>query len=260
MTFANLSGGRDSTAMVINWLEMGNTLDYVLFCDTGYEFEEMYAYIDKLDSYLQNHFSKSITYLKGDSLERWAFDYPLQKGEHKGKLRGLPLASMHSYCTRELKVNPLRRFITQKSPNAFKNKVLIGYTYNEVERGRSTNLEYGIVRYPLHEWQWNEPEVEAFLRERGIANPLYKYFERTGCYLCPKQSKQSLYHLYKFFPHLWERMKEMETKAKELDCLNSTFKPDKSLIELESEFKKRKEGELFEIVEDYQEEHTCFCK
>ena len=53
MISANLSGGRDSSAMVVKYLESGNTLDYVIFCDTGFEFEEMYEYIDKLDLYLQ---------------------------------------------------------------------------------------------------------------------------------------------------------------------------------------------------------------
>lgn len=39
LTIANLSGGRDSTAMVIRYLELGNKIDYILFCDTGYEKE-----------------------------------------------------------------------------------------------------------------------------------------------------------------------------------------------------------------------------
>ena len=31
LTIANLSGGRDSTAMVIRYLELGNNIDYILF-------------------------------------------------------------------------------------------------------------------------------------------------------------------------------------------------------------------------------------
>ncbi len=41
MISANLSGGRDSSAMVVKWLENGNELDYIIFCDTGFEFDEM---------------------------------------------------------------------------------------------------------------------------------------------------------------------------------------------------------------------------
>lgn len=82
MTFASLSGGRDSGAMVVKWLESGEKLDYVLFCDTGFEFEEMYAYIDKLDNYLQKRFNISITRLDSRAvIERWGFCEPITRGE-----------------------------------------------------------------------------------------------------------------------------------------------------------------------------------
>lgn len=61
MILANLSGGRDSSAMVVKWLENGNMLDYIIFCDTGFEFPQMYEYIDKLDSYLQRNLAKEFS-------------------------------------------------------------------------------------------------------------------------------------------------------------------------------------------------------
>lgn len=61
LTIANLIGGRDSTAMVIRYLELGNNIDYILFCDTAFEFPAMYEYIEKLILYLQRNFNKSIT-------------------------------------------------------------------------------------------------------------------------------------------------------------------------------------------------------
>lgn len=81
-----------------------------------------------------------------------------------------------------------------KRNGKYRVTALIGYTYNEVENGRVSILDYAIAKYPLHEWKWNELEVSEFLRERQIMNPLYNHFKRTGCYLCPKQSKASLYH------------------------------------------------------------------
>lgn len=47
LTIANFSGGRDSTAMVIRYLKLGNNIHYILFCDTGFEFPAMYEYIEK---------------------------------------------------------------------------------------------------------------------------------------------------------------------------------------------------------------------
>ena len=259
MTFANLSGGRDSTAMVVRYLELRGKIDYIVFCDTHYEFPQMLEYIDKIESYLLKHFSQRLTRLRSDEdlLFKWAYDYPITRGENAGKLRGLPKTLGMDYCTRELKAKPTREFVKNKSPNAFKNEVLIGYTHNEVENGRTSSLDYGVARYPLHEWGWNEAEIEFYLREKGIANPLYQHFERTGCFCCPKQSKKSLLSLWKFYPKEWEKCKEMEIRAKALGCLNTTFKPNVSCAELEQEFMK---NPTMDFTQDYSDEMICFCR
>ena len=48
----SLSGGKDSTAMLLLMIERGMPIDMVLYADTGMEFPEMYAHIAKLDAYL----------------------------------------------------------------------------------------------------------------------------------------------------------------------------------------------------------------
>lgn len=259
MIVANLSGGRDSTTMVIKWLENGNNLDYILFCDTGFEFPLMYEYVDKLNGYLKRKFNKEITFIKnGDKFTQWAFELPITRGDRQGQMRGIPRTLGRDYCTRELKIVPSRNFILEKSPNKLKNSVLIGYTFNEVERGRISNLDYAFPIYPLHEWGMNEAECETFLKERSIANPLYKHFSRTGCFLCPKQSIKAYYKLYLHYPKEWALMKEWETKAKSLNAVNQTFRIDTSLEELEKRF--AKENALFDLDDDYVESETCFCK
>jgi len=45
---ANVSGGKDSTAMVLYFIELG--LDFEpIFCDTGWEHEQTYEYLDYLE-------------------------------------------------------------------------------------------------------------------------------------------------------------------------------------------------------------------
>lgn len=260
MTFANLSGGRDSTAMVVNYLELGGKIDYILFCDTGFEFLEMYDYIKKLDSYLQKRFNQQITFLKSKkSFFEMAFQTPITKGERLGRFKGIPRKLGMDYCTRDLKINPSKEFVLQKSSNRFKNIVLIGYTFNEVEKGRTSNLTYASAKYPLCEWGWNEAECEEFLRKRGIANPLYKDFSRTGCFLCPKQSLKSLYVLYKNYPNKWQIMKDWEAKARELDCVNQSFCIGLSIEELEVKFKEKDKYPSLDLSDDYAMSETCFC-
>ena len=45
----SLSGGKDSTAMLLMMLERGMQIDDILFCDTGLEFPGLYTHLDKLE-------------------------------------------------------------------------------------------------------------------------------------------------------------------------------------------------------------------
>ena len=46
---ANVSGGKDSTAMALFLIDLG--LDFEpIFCDTGWEHQDTYAYLDYLES------------------------------------------------------------------------------------------------------------------------------------------------------------------------------------------------------------------
>lgn len=261
MTFANLSGGRDSTAMVVKWLELGKELDYILFCDTEVEYPQMYDYINKLDSYLKREFNKEIVVLQSKKcFWEMAFQTPITKGERQGRFKGIPRKLGMDYCTRDLKINPSKEFVLSVSANKFRNVVLIGYTFDEVQRGRTSNLTYASAKYPLHEWHWNEEECESFLRQRGIANPLYRDFSRTGCFLCPKQSLKSLYTLYSKYPKEWLVMKRWEEEAKRLDCVNQTFMIKESLEELEAKFKEKDKRPSLDFGDEYALSETCFCK
>ena len=65
----SLSGGKDSTAMLLRMLEEGWPVDLILFCDTGLEFDGMYHHIEKLEKYI----GRPITRLKSE----YSFEYLL---------------------------------------------------------------------------------------------------------------------------------------------------------------------------------------
>lgn len=47
----SLSGGKDSTAMLLMLLERGEPVADVVFFDTGWEFPEMYEHLEKLEAF-----------------------------------------------------------------------------------------------------------------------------------------------------------------------------------------------------------------
>lgn len=58
----SLSGGKDSTALLLRMLEENMPVDMIVFCDTGMEFSAMYRHLDKLESYI----GRPITRIKSE--------------------------------------------------------------------------------------------------------------------------------------------------------------------------------------------------
>ena len=52
----NLSGGKDSTAMLLMLLEKRQPIDYIVFADTGKDFPQMRAHIERLAEYIKKHY------------------------------------------------------------------------------------------------------------------------------------------------------------------------------------------------------------
>ena len=76
----NLSGGNDSTALMLLMLEKNMPIDCVLYANTGMEFPETELHIAKLDDLLFQDRGLHITTLQHPhSFEWFMFDIPLQQ-------------------------------------------------------------------------------------------------------------------------------------------------------------------------------------
>jgi len=211
------SGGKDSTAMLLRMIEMGEQIDEIIFVDTGFEYPEMYEYIEKIKKYI----NPDITILKaGEELwDKWFYE-KVTRGKYKGMQRGFPFVVNPCWFSREAKIKPLQKI--QQNVDI----VCIGIAFDEQNRVRENNK----FRYPLIEWKWTEQDCAVYLEKKGMTNPLYRHLTRTGCWLCPKQSKHSLYFLWKYHPNLWLKLKQYEKDSPH------GFKPNKTLNEYEIEF------------------------
>jgi len=199
----SFSGGKDSTAMLIRMVELGMTIDEVVFADTKLEFPEMYVYIKKVERYI----GRKITVLKEGDWDKWFYGKST-RGKTKGQMRGFPLGGcLPCWHSREAKFKPLNKFCNG-------NIRYLGYALDENSNVRKQKIaQYRFnggkdkdYIYPLVDWRWTEKDCADYLKDKNLHNPLYGRFTRTGCYLCPKQGKKSLFVLFKHYPDLWAKL------------------------------------------------------
>lgn len=264
-----ISFGKDSTTMNDLLCKDGHPIDEIIFTDTLKEFSLMYDYGHKVAEYFKNRYKKDITFLTPlATFEEWCFGVIKDKtADGYGAIRGIPLPSDNeSMCfhRRETKVKPLDNYLKEKYPN-MKIVKYIGYTKGEGRNIKDTpNLKH---IYPLkHIYKMNEERCKEYLIKQDMENPLYRYFSRTGCYLCPFQSERSMYQVYKHFNHYWQKMKWIEQILKQYEdmgfrVMNRYFFTDKRTCEdMEKVFSNTYDKQLSAF--DFSDEplRDCFCK
>jgi len=213
----SLSGGKDSTAMLLRMIELNMPIDKIVFCDTGLEFPEMYDYLKKLEKYI----GRKITYIKGkNSWHDWFYGR-FTRGKFKGRVRGFPYTTQPCWALRELKLSPWQQ-------NGYdKDYIYLGIAADEDRKLRKQSN----YKYPLRDWNWSEKDCLNYLKEKNILNPLYKKFKRLGCWCCPKQPHSALKIIYEDYPELWKKLKIMEKDSPH------GFKIRRTLKELEEKWK-----------------------
>lgn len=198
----SLSGGKDSTAMLLRMLEEGMPVDVIIFCDTGLEFEGMYHHIDKLEQYIK----QPITRLKApQSFEYLFFEYmPKRKNPELEGRKGFSWGGPRNrWCTSVLKTRVIDKYIRELSKE-YTLVQYIGIAADEPQRVRE-------FKYPLIDWGMTEADCLAYCKERGFDwDGLYDIFNRVSCWCCPLQSFEELRKLRRHFPELWERLRYMD--------------------------------------------------
>ena len=212
----SLSGGKDSTAMLLLMLERGWPIDAVLNADTGMEFPEMYEHLRRLDEHLYRERGLHITTLKSPkSFEYLMFDEPKQKPscianrQRLGVLcngNGWPGIRVR-WCTGQLKTHLIEREI-KRLKQGREDVQYIGIAADEAKRCKPDK------RYPLVEWGITEAEALRVCYDRGFHfGGLYEIYRRASCWCCPFQRISELCNLRRHHPELWARLLDMDERA-----------------------------------------------
>lgn len=203
----SLSGGKDSTAMLLMMLERGEPIEAIVFFETGWEFPQILNHIDRLEKDIGQKIWRLYPREPYDFLMAY---HPTRAkaGPQKGKIHrigyGWPGPIAGRWCTSR-KTQEIDNFAKR-----YETPVqCVGLAFDEKKRIKNNSLYE--IRYPLIEWGVTDAEALQYCYNRRYAwDGLYMLFSRVGCYCCPFQRKGELRNLRKYFPELWQRMIEMD--------------------------------------------------
>ena len=246
----SLSGGKDSSALLLLMIEKEMPIDCVLYADTTMEFPEMKAHIAKLDEHLYRERGIHITTLRHPhGFECLMFDVPQQQKRaiERRIANGQPLNGYgwpgikSRWCTGQLKTHLLDKAVDQlkKERNALHH---IGIAADEAHRCKDNPQN----RYPLVEWKITEAQALQICYSRGFDfGGLYKIYRRASCWCCPLQRIDELRKLRTHHPELWARLRDMDNRARTMFGPGplGQFKKDWSVERLEERFAREEKAE-----------------
>jgi len=193
-----ISGGKDSAALAVYLRDDIPDMEYV-FCDTGYELEETYNFIEMLEVYLNKHIVRLPEELPGYSKE---MDF-----KHYLDLYGgyLPSAAQR-WCTVKLKLAPFEMYFGDDEIVNY-----VGIRADENRLGYLSNSGKVDTVFPFVEDGIDKNGVMRILNEAGVGLPeYYKWRSRSGCYFCFFQRKDEWVGLRQRHPELYKKAKKFE--------------------------------------------------
>lgn len=248
---ASFSGGKDSTAMVLHMIEMGEHIDEVINVDTGMEFPEMYKHIEKVRKIIEDAGIK-FTALRNDMpFEYVMFDQLIQSkkyGDHYGY--GWPTPVIR-WCTRYMKTDVLKKYYRTLTEEKESIVQCVGLAADEVKRlEREHNNQKG-HRHPLAEWGWTEKDCLEYCYKRGFDwDGLYRIFNRVSCWCCPLANIGELRKLWKYRPELWERLQNMDDRVMSNPKIYAKFKGQYTVADLTARFEREERAKREQRILD----------
>jgi len=220
---ASISGGKDSTAMLLMIKRKKLPLNEIVFCDTGVEFDEVYKTIKDIDEWARINFGFGVTVLKPKhDFVYYVTEYKRVRGKYIGQPYLFPCPSQR-WCSDRLKIKPFKRYLKKRTYMTY-----IGITANEKRRIKKRKA---LEIYPLVDAGITDDMALAMCKAEGFNfYGLYDRFNRAGCWCCPFQSERDLKILAKYYPDKFLKLLEMEKINKSKTGYTFSFR-DKNILQ-----------------------------
>lgn len=239
----SVSGGKDSTALLLLAIERHPDNMQAVFADVGNEHDITYEYVRYLEKatgvkirWIKADFSQQIERKKAYVIAKWSDKGVLQETITRAVSAlvptGIPFLDLclwkgrfpsakAAFCSEELKRNPIIEQV--HLPLLEDGNTLYSWQGVRADESRRRaaldeleNVGGGLWNYrPI--LKWTASDCFAMHRKHGIKhNPLYEMgMGRVGCMPCINCRKDELLEISKRFPEAIERIRQWETAVKQ---------------------------------------------
>ena len=195
-TILSYGGGVNSTA-ILALAKLGELPmpDYIVFSDTGAEYPYTYNYLNYLE---EQNIKPDIIYLTGGYYRKKQDTWETLI-EYCNRKKIIP-SIFHRWCSMDWKVRPVDLF----SEGMIK---WIGIDYGESHRAEkihSPNTEF-----PLIDLEIDREKCKKIIRNAGWGIPL-----KSGCFICPYQSRKNWISQREKYPDLYQIAKQLEQQSR----------------------------------------------
>ncbi len=251
----NVSGGKDSTALLLLAIERGTENMQAVFADTGNEHQITYDYVQYLDENVfpirtvRADFARQISRKLNYVLTKWAGKGVPQSAIDRAAAALIPTGNPFldlciwkgrfpstkvAFCSEELKRNPIINEVQRPLLDAGDDVI----SWQGVRRDESIRRrflperELKLQKNGSELWNyrpildWTADDCFAMHKKHGIKhNPLYEMgMGRVGCMPCINCRKDELLEISKRFPEAIDRIEQWEHAVKDASKLQaSTF-------------------------------------
>jgi 3'-phosphoadenosine 5'-phosphosulfate sulfotransferase (PAPS reductase)/FAD synthetase len=251
----SVSGGKDSTALLLLAIERGAENMQAVFADTGNEHQITYDYVRYLNDQVfpirtvKASFERHISGKREYVLSKWAEKGVPQSAIDRAAAALVPTgnpfldlcvwkgrfpSTKAAFCSEELKRNPIINEVQKPLLDAGDDVI----SWQGVRRDESIRRrflperELKLQKNGSELWNfrpildWTADDCFAMHKKHGVKhNPLYEMgMTRVGCMPCINCRKDELLEISKRFPEVIDRIEQWEhavKQASKLDC--STF-------------------------------------
>ena len=198
----SFSGGKDSTWMLLEMIRRGEHIDEVVFFDTGWEFPQMIAHVEKIKKLVEEHGITFTTLHPAKPFDYWMFEHPKKNGDIGWSWCG------KSNCRwgTDLKTSAIDKHFNNEPEHI----QCVGMAADEKERCKNDPGK----RYPLVEYGITEAECLAGCYAAGYDwGGLYKYLDRVSCRFCGFKNLKELRNIYQNMPDVWEELRDYQSRT-----------------------------------------------